>query len=404
MVRCGFYWNNRACSENAALQPRQASAMKSPIDPPDAIPSSPAVAGRIKGFDGIRTIAVLLVIIAHNFWFKLHLSTGGAGVRLFFVLSGFLIISILARQRETIEAGRTSTRKEGIHFFENRVFRIWPVYFLALAFAVLTVTARKGVGPDPLSWIANAFFFGNVLVANVWYEWRQVGVFWSVGVEEQFYLWAGLALLLSARRWHLAICFCALAVAIIAAVATVALIEDPKRALFSIEVGSLTNFGLIAMGGIASLAMRKNPIVTSAALPCLVVYLLFSMIGWPSWLGHVAGFFLPAVLVMIVLSGIRHDQQSLMVKFLEIAPIRYLGKISYGIYLFHTLIHFEILPVETWFDDHATYKAIAETGLAIGLAALSWHYFEKPILDFRDRRRARHALSEQDPPLVLGRS
>lgn len=148
--------------------------MKSPIDSPEAMPSSSAVAGRIKGFDGIRTIAVLLVINAHNFWFKLHLSTGGAGVRLFFVLSGFLIISILARQREAIEAGRTSTRKEVIHFFENRVFRIWPVYFLALAFAVLTVTARKGAAPDPLSWIANALFFGNVLVANMWYEWRQV--------------------------------------------------------------------------------------------------------------------------------------------------------------------------------------------------------------------------------------
>lgn len=368
--------------------------MSNAVDSPAIAPRSAPGGSRINGFDGIRTIAVFLVILEHNFYFKFHADTGGAGVRLFFVLSGFLIISILARQREAIEAGRTSTRTEAIHFFENRVFRIWPAYFVALTLAILTVEARLGATPDPLSWLANALFFGNVMVANVWYEWRQVGVFWSVGVEEQFYLWAGLALLFSERRWHLHICFCALAVAVVAGIATIVLVEDPKLALFSIELGSLTNFGLIAMGGIASLAMRENAFVNRAALPSLLMYLFFTIIGWPSWMGSLAGFFLPAVLVMIVLSGIKHDQHSLLVRALDLPPLRYLGKISYGIYLFHSLIHFEILPVKTWFDDHATYKALAETLLSIGLASLSWHFFEKPILDFRDRRRARQSLPD----------
>ncbi|CAH0495542.1 acyltransferase [Novosphingobium sp. CECT 9465] len=352
-----------------------------------------AKVGRIKGLDGIRTIAVFLVILAHNFYFKFHVDSGGAGVRLFFVLSGFLIISILNRRRVVIEEGKSTVRREVVHFFENRVFRIWPIYFATLFVSLITVTARTGNQADPASWMGNALFMGNVLVAYVWHEWRQVGVFWSVGVEEQFYLWAGLALLLAGQGWHKAICWGALALAVIVAVATPAFLPDPEAARLSIDLGSFTNFGLIAMGGLASLAMQKNAIVHWATVPSLLVYLLCTFTGLPSWMDGSAAFFLPAVLVMIVLSGIAHNQDSMLVKVLEFWPISYLGRISYGIYLFHTLVRFAILPMPTWFDDHATFKALAETSLSIGLASLSWHYFEKPILDFRDRRRQRQADS-----------
>lgn len=358
---------------------------------------------RIQGFDGIRTIAVLLVVLNHNFYFKFHAGTGGAGVKLFFVLSGFLIISILARRRTAIEAGQTTVRIEVVHFFENRVFRIWPVYFAALLLGVLTVEARKSQPIDPASWIGNVLFLGNLLVANVWFDWRQVGVFWSVGVEEQFYLWAGLALLLCAARRHIAVCCVALCVAVTAALVTMVVVSDPKLARFSIDVGSLTNFGLIAMGGLASLALPESRFVKHAAAPSLAVYLYFTFAGWPEWMSGAIGFFLPGILAMLVLAGIRQNQDSLLVKMLEIAPVAYLGRISYGIYLFHTLVHFDILPVQTWFDDHATYKALAETSLSFALAAASWHYFEKPILDFRDRRRARQA-AKRDEAMPVGQA
>lgn len=343
---------------------------------------------RIKGFDGIRTLAVFLVILAHNFYHKFNVASGGSGVRLFFVLSGFLIISILARRRIEIENGRTTIKSEIIHFFENRVFRIWPIYFATLLVSCLAASKLYDKPIDAPSWIANALFIGNIMVGYIWLEWRQVGIFWSVGVEEQFYLWAGLALLLASSRRHVAICCGAILFAVIAAMATTFIIPSPKLAKFSIDLGSFTNFGMIALGGVAALVSRKNRFINYVTFPFLLIYILFSLIGWPIWMTG-ALFLIPSVIVAVVLSGIFHNQDTSLVKILEWPPISYLGKISYGIYLFHTIVRFDLLMIPTWFDSHATVKALVETLLAIGLAALSWQYFEKPILNYRDQRRKR---------------
>lgn len=82
---------------------------------------------RIKGFDGLRA---MMVVFEHKSAAIRLLSPGGFGVHLFFVLSGFLIIGILERRREAIEAGTAAVWAELWHFYENRIFRIWPIYFL----------------------------------------------------------------------------------------------------------------------------------------------------------------------------------------------------------------------------------------------------------------------------------
>lgn len=136
------------------------------------------------------------------------------------------------------------------------------------------------------------------------------------------------------------------------------------------------------------LCREKNRFINYVTFPFLLIYILFSLIGWPIWMTG-ALFLIPSVIVAVVLSGIFHNQDTSLVKILEWPPISYLGKISYGIYLFHTIVRFDLLMIPTWFDSHATVKALVETLLAIGLAALSWQYFEKPILNYRDQRRKR---------------
>ena len=346
------------------------------------------VEGRIRGLDGVRAIAVGLVVLNHSFYSKFHLLTGGSGVRLFFVLSGFLIISILHRRRIAIEQEGVPIRTEIRHFYENRLFRIWPIYYLALCFALATHQLRTGVAIDPPSWIANVLFLGNAMMAYVWFAWRQVGVFWSVAVEEQFYLWSGLLLLLVRSRRHAAICAAMFAIAVVAAAATDAVAGDPERAAFSIDVGSLTNFGHIALGGIAALALKPTKLIARLAAPALALYLLGTFTGFPSWMAG-ALFFTPALLIPVVLVGIAHDQGGLLTRLLDLPPVRYIGRISYGIYLYHTLVRLELLPLATWFDRHLTMKAVVETGLTIIVASASWRFIEKPLLDLRDRRRLR---------------
>jgi peptidoglycan/LPS O-acetylase OafA/YrhL len=342
---------------------------------------------RIKGLDGLRAIAVTLVVLNHNFYMRFHLATGGAGVRPFFVLSGFLIVSILHGRRDVIEKGAAHRRTELIHFYQNRLYRIWPIYFLALVLMIVT-KLRLGTPFDLESWVANLLFCGNLLVAYVWFAWRQVGVLWSVAVEEQFYLWAGAALLFANRRWHLAICIAAMAIGVVAALATTMLVADAADATFSIDIGSLTNFGLIALGGATAIAVKPNRATTRLAGPALVLYLYWAITGFPSWMTG-SLFFVPALLVALVLVGVTGNQDGLLVKALEIEPMRYIGRISYGIYLYHTLVTFEGIPGLGWFANHATVAAIAETGVAIALAAVSWHALEQPLLNLRDRRRQR---------------
>src|SRR3974390_867800 len=89
--------------------------------------------GRIRGFDGLRAIAFLLVFASHKIHFRHANAFGDVGVWLFFVLSGFLITRILARSRSDIEAGLANTSGSLGHFYLRRTARIFPPYYFLLA-------------------------------------------------------------------------------------------------------------------------------------------------------------------------------------------------------------------------------------------------------------------------------
>src|ERR1700677_2859176 len=96
--------------------------------------------GRIRGFDGLRAIAFLLVFVSHKVYFAHATCVGDIGVWLFFVLSGFLITTILARSRCEIEEGCSSIYGSLWRFYLRRVARIFPTYYLLLALvAVISI-------------------------------------------------------------------------------------------------------------------------------------------------------------------------------------------------------------------------------------------------------------------------
>jgi peptidoglycan/LPS O-acetylase OafA/YrhL len=151
--------------------------------------------------DGLRGLAVIAVVAHHyaeHFW---HSSGGGpvalAAVRLFFVLSGFLITGILLRSKEEIDRGRQTMAGALRIFYLRRALRIFPLYYLTIA---IGVAANLPPAREILPWLCA--YLVNVRVERTG-EWVEVfSHFWTLSVEEQFYLFWPL-LIFCVRRRHL---------------------------------------------------------------------------------------------------------------------------------------------------------------------------------------------------------
>jgi peptidoglycan/LPS O-acetylase OafA/YrhL len=170
--------------------------------------------GRIKGLDGARAIAVLCVFLVHRTKQFSHTQIGHVAVEVFFALSGYLIVGILSEQRRAIEAGRGTLVGELTTFFQKRTFRIMPVYYLALA--VICGLAAAGVVLEGFEWRQvpwHLFYVTNFLVARLGHWPALFGHFWSLAIEEQFYLLAAPVILLIPARRHMLICLAVIAAA-----------------------------------------------------------------------------------------------------------------------------------------------------------------------------------------------
>jgi peptidoglycan/LPS O-acetylase OafA/YrhL len=349
------------------------------------------VRSRIAGFDGLRAIAILMVFVTHRSVIGQAIGFGGSGVRLFFVLSGFLIIGILQERRLSLMAGRTSLGAELQHFYANRVYRIWPVYFLLVA--VLLCMGWMGLWPRVSSqeFAALTTFTTNLFIGHVWPDFPdRWGAMWSLAVEEQFYLWAAPVFLLAAPRHFRAVCGVVMAIAV-AALLTRESLGFPPRAAYC---GSLTNFGLMALGGWMVLSGPQPKWLDRLAPVALIAYVTVPIVLWRVGQHSALATALSwgsGLLIGTVLKAIVADQGSSLVRVLEFGFLRWLGQISYGFYVYHGLISrndfqrlFPVPPGTGFFIEFAA---------SLLVAGLSWKYIEQPILALRDRRRARRAVS-----------
>ena len=337
----------------------------------------------IKGLNGLRAIAVLMVLASHKFGIGQRLALGGAGVRLFFVLSGFLIIGILHQRRGAVEREPATWRSELVRFYENRLYRIWPAYYLLIGVALvlgLTGLTPRLTGEQVL---ATATFTSNFFQAYGWDDYPYgIGQLWSVAVEEQFYLWAAPCFLLLSRRMHGHICAGVICLAVAASVGH-ALFDTSVRPAY---VGSLTNFGYMALGGLAVLTRwrerrwaRFAPLILAVFLISPVAAYLLNREAAPGIIVNA----LAPILVAPVLLGITAKQDAIIVRLLELRWLRYLGEISYGLYLYHNLIEFRAWNIP------GRYVGVLEIVVTIAVAAASFRWLERPLLQARDRRRQR---------------
>jgi peptidoglycan/LPS O-acetylase OafA/YrhL len=341
---------------------------------------------RIAGFDGLRAIAFLLVFASHKAPLAHPDPFGDIGVWMFFALSGFLITRILAGSREAIERGAISLPRALGRFYIRRTARIFPVYYLVLLVA-LGLSAVVTVDFFwPTARVAYALFLTNVFIGlrDAWIG--EFGHLWTLAVEEQFYILLAPLVLMAPRAKTGLICLGF----VVAGLAVKIGMESLGASNTEIDVNSVVNFGLLGFGGLVGLNVhRRAPawLVGGAAqalvgLAFLALPIVFG--AWrEAWLTWAK---ISTVLAGLLLLQIYQAPRTGVVAFLEWAPLRLIGRVSYGAYLFHHFIHFSVLePVIGGVVDMRAPPQLlamsAELAMTLALAALSWRLLEKPIVE-----------------------
>ncbi|HLX02401.1 MAG TPA: acyltransferase [Trinickia sp.] len=349
----------------------------------------------VKGLNGLRALAVILVFLSHKAHFE-AIDAGKLGVWIFFFISGFLIVGELHRNRAGIEHSTQQCRTAIAVFFVKRALRIFPVYYLLLIALVIAHRLFYQRGVDlGLAW--HFAFLSNFWIGVVIGKWPgTVSHFWSLAIEQQFYLVAPFVLVLTRASAHLRLCA---AVVAICAVLHLALYASGASQPL-IYAFSPWNFALLALGGICGIA-RDDPRVGAhvAAYARRTSWLATALAGtgacvsqplWAPTLGPVALGWIDLGLSVSLCGVFLHvvtRQDSALVTALETPALDYLGKISYGFYLFHNLIPSKLgeapalyarLHVPIAFQ-HAL-PIVLQFQLSFLLAHLSWNLLEKRVL------------------------
>jgi peptidoglycan/LPS O-acetylase OafA/YrhL len=377
-------------------------------------PSTTAVRGpfRVPGLDGIRALAVTTVIVFHLL--PGTLIGGYLGVDIFFVVSGFLITTLLLRERAA--TGRISLR----HFWIRRARRLLPalsVVLLACCAAALFVGGDVLVGLGTQVLAAVTFSSNWVFIAQgaSYFDETLPELFrnlWSLAVEEQFYiLWPLLLVLVLVRipRWSRLVLIGALAVASAVWMGVSYSSIDPTRVYygtdthaFGLAIGAflavlMLGRGVLAAGdapaGLTSRAARwLLALAGTLAIGALIA--LSVVMSGDLALVYQGGLTAVAVLTAVAIAALLVPG-SLLGRVLEFAPIRWVGLRSYGLYLWHWPV-FVLVSASYPAGPREGVEAIIRGAIALAItavaAALSYRFIEQPIRRYGFRATARAVL------------
>jgi len=322
--------------------------------------------------DTLRAVAVFLVIAVHTLPFTsrfVQWDSGAIGVRVFFVLSGFLISGILFDSliHDRVQAIRS--------FLVRRSLRIWPLYFVAVAVILVGFpSTRDGV------WYLVTY------TTNLWVhvgdEWPGAAThLWSLAIEEQFYIvWPILLALVARRHWRIAV----------AGLVVLGFVSRVLSYNFSVTQMTVlaTNYAdFFGLGAALALWFRhSNPtlavvrrIGVMAVVSGIVAIVIVEAGVSIETSQLVAQFLFPAHLLLsiglVAIAFVGVD--GALGQLFNIGPIQYLGRISYGLYVWHLPIAWiveRLLGIErSWL------LLVVTTVLSIVVSAASWHFFEKRI-------------------------
>lgn len=386
------------------------------------LPLSPSN-GEIAALTGVRGLAILAVLFVHSYQLVTVLlsaetadfirrfgEAGVFGVDLFFVLSGYLITSILLR------------RKSEPHYFRNfyarRFLRLFPLYygFLLVVALIVPVIHRLTLSTAPLyngSWWWYVLYLSNWKTGNGAQD-PFLGHFWSLAVEEQFYLiWPAVVWFLSRR--HLA--FTCVAI-IIGATGLRVYLSFHGVDWLPLYRWTVTRFDVLAFGALTAIILQngvwKFRAVRWSLAGGVTGTLLFTLLaiyaGTTSWEARPIQLWAPEFAALafscLIVYASTNPSGVLTKSWLMRA-----GKYSYGIYVLHVVVFIYCTGLHSWISRHLSSQfwrlttgfALLglEWALVFGAAALSWKYFEEPLLRYKSRfenrpRRPRREVAERE--------
>jgi peptidoglycan/LPS O-acetylase OafA/YrhL len=363
------------------------------------------------GINGLRFLAALAVIITHiellkdifhfdNYWRNpLIYNLGGLGVYFFFVLSGFLITYLLLIEKEKF--GKINIKQ----FYVRRILRIWPLYYLIMFLGFFVLPKIPGIQIHYMQADFTNYYSTNLilyllilpnLAFSIFTAVPHIGQAWSIGVEEQFY--AAWPWIISKSK-HIARTLVTIIIGLIIfkiIILTLGLYFGQSAGYLIVKkFVAMSKFECMAIGGIGAYLLFSgngflkyiyNTNVLNISLLLIPVLVFFTPEIIQDGI-HIVYSFLFLVLILNV------SNQSVKLK-LEGKIINYLGKISYGIYMYHfMIIPFVLLFIKTYVDYRQAIliNLIAYTAsiaLTVIISALSFELFENRFIKIK----AKHSL------------
>jgi len=343
-------------------------------------------------FDGLRALAVLTVMVDHfsadvpNFPLPDWIHLGATGVRLFLVLSGYFITASLRRSRDRMDAGELSPARTMGVFYWRRLLRIGPAYFVFATIALLL-----SLGAVRQNWPRVFTGTGNWMIAwnNQWP--LAISHLWSICVQEQFYLFWPLLILLLPRRWMLS-AIVAVALAGIAFRIGCVIFSAPIIARWVLPFGSLDSLAAGAALGWCGGRLRASRGGWLLALLVLSMLTVAAVLrnGDPMRLKSVLVEPLEAAAFVILVARTATGFDGNIARFLSNAGLVFAGRISYGLYIYHILVAMVFnrwLPSQMRFLITIPSLRLVVFGIVtVFIAALSWRLLEQPINGLRGEK------------------
>ena len=337
--------------------------------------------------DSFRFFSVLLVIPFH--WLPKHgiFHFASVGVGFFFVLSGYLISGNLFYLKQAIDDAEMTTPRALLQFYYRRSLRIFPLYFLVI-FAMFALVPASFDGN--FSWYV--FYAQNILFFKIHHFDGMFSHFWSLAVEEQFYLvWPMLIFFVPWRRLN------TFFIGTISASILFKIIFPliyPNRLVSLLPICQFDAFGMGALLAFNSLSGRSSSLgkgnnrLMLFALSFVLACLARTIAG----MGALYNVALSGCALMIILEA-QKGFKGPFGKILDLPLLQYLGKISYGLYVFHNFVPWlwrclngtedrYPLPIALFTKPYMNTPFVnlfAQTVLLLIIASLSWFLFEKPI-------------------------
>ncbi len=362
--------------------------------------------------DVIRFISAMIVVVYHSYqgwvnkiglpeiitehgdkitlttigqWVHLGIMNGGYGVEAFFIISGFLITYILLNEKE-LNQGRINF----LNFYTRRSLRIWPLYYFIISLSPLIV---NWIGQkDSPDYVANIFFYNNFRVIHDPDSWLfPLAHFWTLCIEEHFYIVWPLIIAFVPNKYLIRTFILLILISIVYRGCVFLYVDEPWYYLF---MSTFSRYDALVVGAATAYFHFIRPIKLTISKPLrIAVYLVLTLAItndntalWNNlFMACFKKYFYMAMVLFAMLNFLFNDKP--MLEFLNNKVIRYLGKISFGIYVYGLIINELVLQklVHSNGVNTAMVYWLLVLSCSLIIPVISYELFEKQFLKLKKR-------------------